>query len=503
MVGFGAEFPGLLPPLTWFVCIGTMLTNPQGKRLGDIAAGTIVIHERTPETWGWVPAMPPELTGWAATLDLTALGDQLPLAVRNYLARNRRLREPARTRLGAQLAAEVAACVTPPPPPGTAGWAYLAAVIAERHRRSVARIGSARAATASVWPELSRLTGSQTWVQPGGSPEGYSSMVGHMHRTRAYRAGVLVAENFAPADISDYLEEPDTIVWFDLCAPDEADLATISEELGLHPLAVEDAVHEHQRPKVDHYASHLFLTAYSATLNTVTATLTTDEISAFITKNALVTVRKSQNFDIDAVAERWDGASSDMVKTGVAFLLHGLLDYVVDTQFDAIQTLDTEIEGLEDQLFAETVQDTTMQRRTYELRKSLVVLRRVVLPMREVVNTLLRRDLRIIDQTMMPYFQDVYDHVLRASEWTESLRELITNIYETHLNLRGNRLNVIMKQVTSWAAIIAVPTAVTGWYGQNIPYPGFGHTSGLWASIIVTLTLSGLLYVLFRRKGWL
>jgi magnesium transporter len=324
-----------------------------------------------------------------------------------------------------------------------------------------------------------------------------------MHRTRLYRNGVMEKENFPPADISDYVCQPDTLVWFDLCGPNEADLKTISEELGLHPLAVEDAVHEHQRPKIDHYASHLFLTAYSVALDRETATLATAEISAFITTNALVTVRQSDVFDVDALTARWDAAGPDLAGSGVAFLLHGLLDYVVDTQFDAIQSLDTDIEALEDELFAESVKDTTMQRRTYQLRKSLVILRRVVLPMREVVNTLLRRDLKIINETTMPYFQDVYDHVLRASEWTESLRDLIANIYETHLNLRGNRLNVIMKQVTSWAAIIAVPTAVTGWYGQNIPYPGFGHTSGLWTSVIVTLSLSGLLYVLFRRKGWL
>ena len=171
LVGVSAEVPGLLPPLTWFASIGTMLANSQGKRLGDIAAGTIVVHERTPETWGWVPAMPPELAEWAATLDLTGLGDPLALAVRNYLSRNRRLREPARTRLGAQLAAEVSACATPPPPPGTAGWAYLAAVLAERHRRSLAHIGRARTATAAVWPELSRLAGPQTWIQPAGSPQ--------------------------------------------------------------------------------------------------------------------------------------------------------------------------------------------------------------------------------------------------------------------------------------------------------------------------------------------
>ncbi len=100
-----------------------------------------------------------------------------------------------------------------------------------------------------------------------------------------------------------------------------------------------------------------------------------------------------------------------------------------------------------------------MQRRSFELRKSLVLLRRVVLPMREVVNSLMRRDLHLSSSDpMQPYYQDVYDHVLRATEWTESLRDLVTTILETNLTIQGNRMNVITKKVTSWAAIIAVPT---------------------------------------------
>jgi magnesium transporter len=168
-----------------------------------------------------------------------------------------------------------------------------------------------------------------------------------------------------------------------------------------------------------------------------------------------------------------------------------------------VQSLDSQIEALEDQLFEDNPRDREMQRRTFELRKSLVTLRRVVLPMREVVNSLLRRDLKVVHEALTPYFQDVYDHVLRATEWTESLRDLVTTILETHLTVRGNRLNVIMKQVTSWAAIIAVPTAVTGFYGQNVPYPGFGQPIGFWTSTLVTVTASAALYVAFRRKGWL
>jgi len=126
-----------------------------------------------------------------------------------------------------------------------------------------------------------------------------------------------------------------------------------------------------------------------------------------------------------------------------------------------------------------------------------------VIPMREVVNSLMRRDLHLVDDQMAPYFQDVYDHVLRVTEWTESLRDLVTTLRETQLNLQSNRLNSIMKKVTGWAAIIAVPTAITGYYGQNLPFPGFQQTWGYWVSTSVVVGLSVGLYVLFRRKDWL
>jgi uncharacterized RDD family membrane protein YckC len=147
LVGAALEWPGLvLPPLTWVVSLWTMLANRHGKRLGDLAAGTLVIHDRAPESWGWVPAMPPNLAGWARTLDLVALDDDLALAVRHFLARNRQLREPARSRLGHLLAHQVVTVTNPPPPPGTPGWAYLAAVLAERHRRAAMRLALRRGA---------------------------------------------------------------------------------------------------------------------------------------------------------------------------------------------------------------------------------------------------------------------------------------------------------------------------------------------------------------------
>ena len=251
----------------------------------------------------------------------------------------------------------------------------------------------------------------------------------------------------------------------------------LSDEFGLHPLAVEDAVHEHQRPKLDRYRGYLFLNAYGARLDAGTGELATSELAAFVTPRALITVRKDDGLDIGAVVDRWD-ASPDLAKFGVGYLLHGLLDYVVDGHFEAVQSLDNAVELLEDQLFADVPQDLTVQRRSFELRKSLVLLRRIVIPMREVVNALMRPDLHVVSDDMMPYYHDVYDHVLRAAEWTDSLRDLVTSILETNLTIQGNRLNVITKKVTSWAAIIAVPTFITGFYGMNVPYPGFSRQIG-------------------------
>jgi magnesium transporter len=323
-----------------------------------------------------------------------------------------------------------------------------------------------------------------------------------MRHTRLYRDGVLEAKDFPAAQISDYLQEPGTVVWLDLCEPDRADLEVVSQEFGLHPLAVEDAVQQHERPKLDRYQDHAFLTAYAVDLDPATGRLKTNELAAFATPRALITVRKDVGFDIDGVVARWDG-SADLAGHGVGFLLWGLLDFVVDGHFATVQRLDEAMEGLEDLLFAERPHGLEVQRRSFELRKSLVVLRRLVLPMREVVNTLLRRDLGLVDEAMGPYFQDVYDHVLRATEWTESLRDLVSTILETNLTIQGNRLNTIMKKVTSWAAIIAVPTAVTGFYGMNVPYPGFAQHAGFVASVVLVVVLSGGLYLLFKRLDWL
>lgn len=322
-----------------------------------------------------------------------------------------------------------------------------------------------------------------------------------MARTRLYRDGTLADEDFPAEKFAEHLRDDGVTVWLDLVSPTEADLAEFASELGLHELAIEDALQPHQRPKIDVYDTHCFLTAYSVTVNQRTHRLTKAEVDVFITDNAVITVH-DDDFDIGEVVRRWD-AMAHLAGNGAGFLVHGIVDYVVDTQYDAVQALDEFGEQLEDLVFSDQPNNPGLQRKVLSARRSLGLLRRVNHPMREVMNTVIRREPHLGGPEMTPYFQDVYDHVLQVIESTESLRELVATVRDTQVNLQGNRLNLIMKKVTSWAAIIAVPTAITGFYGQNLPIPGAEQAWGAWVSSIVIVVAGVALYTMFKRRDWL
>jgi magnesium transporter len=320
--------------------------------------------------------------------------------------------------------------------------------------------------------------------------------------TRVWRNGTLEAENFPFAEISDYLEQEDCLVWADICAPDSDRLNDLADELSLDPHAIEDATAHRERPKANRYDSHLFLAVYAVAFDPHSGVLRPTQVSAFVTKRAIVTVRQRPDFDIDQVTARWD-ENSDLIKFGTRALVWGLLDVIVDGHFNAIQDLDDEIETIEDLLFDDSANVRDIQRRSFTLRKSLVIGRRVILPMREVLTTLNRREIDPAEAPMIPYYEDLYDHVLRVTEWTESLRDMISTIFETNLSLADARMNTIMKKLTSWAAIIAVPTAITGYFGQNVPYPGYNQHWGFWLSAGVIVFVAAALYTVFRLRDWL
>ena len=319
-------------------------------------------------------------------------------------------------------------------------------------------------------------------------------------RSRLYRNGALEGENLDFAAISPHLSDPDVTVWIDVDdSPQDLDLA--ATEFGLHQIAIESAATKNQRSRLVRYSDHLLITAYEVTVAPNSGRLKTSPVAAFITPRALITVRPDAGFDIEAVVARWDEAA-DLAKHGVSFLLYGLLDHAIDSHFSAVEAIDERLDRVEGMLFADRP-DPEVQIRSFAIRKNLVVFRRVVSPMREVMNALLRRDLQTLDDSMYPYYLDLDDHVLRVADWAESLRDFVSTILETNLAIQGNRLNSIMKKLTGWAAIIAIPAAITGFYGQNIPVPGAEEPLGLWISTAAILASSFGLYLYFRRKDWI
>jgi magnesium transporter len=328
---------------------------------------------------------------------------------------------------------------------------------------------------------------------------------------RVWRSGQ-PEDAFTFAKISDYLTEDDALLWVDIFDPDHETLRELADELGLNIWAVEDAIAPKERTKASVYHTHTFFTVYAVDIGTpndnTESVLVKHRISAFILPRGLITVRlpsvesAAAEFDVDEVSRRFDELGGQSY--GVGALVHGLLDVVVDGHFEAVEALDTAIESLEDELFADGGPRHGLQRRTFRLRKDLVELRRVVLPMREVVSTIQHRRMDAkISPELDPLYADLNDHVLRASEWTESLRDMVTTVFETNLSLQDARLNTVMKKLTGWAAIIAVPTAITGFYGQNVTYPGINTVVGFIASSALIAVLVVLLYVMFKRRDWL
>ena len=240
-----------------------------------------------------------------------------------------------------------------------------------------------------------------------------------------YREGVLEAEGFPVADVSEYLDEPDTVVWVDLCGPSKEQLHELAGELGLHELAVEDAFGRPPAPQARPLRHPpVPVLPRGAGRRRAAARLDETEVDAFISERWLITVRKDDGFPIEPVLERWD-RSPDLAVHGVGFLLYGLLDVVVDGYFDAVQAFDDYYDEVSEGIFAEQPLDPTQQRHWFDMRRAMVRFHRLVVPMREAVSSLMRREHPAVSEELYPYFQDVYDHILRVSESSDSLRDLV------------------------------------------------------------------------------
>lgn len=323
--------------------------------------------------------------------------------------------------------------------------------------------------------------------------------------TRLYAGGRLVAEGFPVAEAAARLRTyPDGVLWLDLYDPETADLEAVQAEFGLHPLAVEDAVHDHQRPKLDRYADHVFLNVYAVAvhLDGPEPSHEKAEISAFVTDRALITVRKAP-VDVGPFVRRWDADAELDASAGVGFLVYGLLDVVVDGQFAAARALDEAMDRTEDALLDEGGAPRSARRYAFALRKELALLRRAVAPMPGLLADLTRTGNHLVGEQLEPYYRDVDDHARRATETIDHARDRINGLIEADLSEQSNALNDVTRKLAAWAAIIAVPTALTGFFGQNVPYPGYERLSGFLVSLALIVVSAGGLYWYLKRRGWI
>ena len=320
-------------------------------------------------------------------------------------------------------------------------------------------------------------------------------------RTRHYKAGTLLTEGFPVSDVPGLLTgDVDSVIWLDLCVPGRDDLAVVESTFGCHPLAVADAVEPDQRARVYQYRAHLYANLYVVTDPGTTAEL--GELSLFVTPRALVTVRKS-DFEIDMFLDRWD-SNRDLARSDrdLAVLIYSLLDAVVDGHSQTAQVLDDEVGRLEHAMLEGTA-GTQIRRRAYEVDVGLADLRRAASPMTEIAPRFVRADAHFVEESLTPYYHDVIDHALHATETIDAARDRINRLVQTQLNEQSAQLNEITKKLAAWAAIIAVPAAVTSFYGQNVPYPGFSQQGGFIVSCVAIVVLAGAVYWLLRHNEWL
>lgn len=318
---------------------------------------------------------------------------------------------------------------------------------------------------------------------------------------RLYVDGQLQEAEFDPVKIDEVLKRPSSLVWLDIEDPTEKKLALLAEEFGFHELAIEDSLHPHQRPKIEQYGTYFFLIAYGMSIEG--DALVEHEIAVFVGHNYLVTVRKPPAYDLGPVVKRWE-ANSELTAEGGGYLLYVLLDSIVDGYFDALDHYEDRSEEIEDAIFGEGSGTEDLQNQLFALKKDLVRFRRMISPLRETLDVMQRRTVDVVTPTLEPYYRDVYDHVLRATDFVDSLRDILTSALEASLALISNRLNEVMKSLTSWGAIILVPTLIAGIYGMNFRHmPELHWYHGYPFALGLMVISASLLYRAFKKRGWL
>jgi len=315
----------------------------------------------------------------------------------------------------------------------------------------------------------------------------------------AYSRGHRVA-NIAIEEAGEWARRPGHVVWIGLLEPDDALLKRVQKQFGLHDLAIEDASHAHQRPKLEQYGDGLFVVARTAQM--VDGRVAFGETHLFVGKGYVVSVRHGASKTYSAVRGRCE-ANPNQLSHGEDFILYAILDFIVDNYMDVLEAMHEEVEIIEDIVLSKALTTDEVER-LYSLRRDLLRLRNAVVPLVDVCRRLEHTEHLTVDDVMRHHFRDVTDHIRRVQEEIESLREVLAFAFEASLMTGQAQQTEISRKLSSGAAILAVPTAIAGIYGMNFKnMPELETTYGYYIVLVVIVSVCSLLFWRFRKNGWL
>ncbi|MDX3096883.1 magnesium/cobalt transporter CorA [Streptomyces sp. ME01-24h] len=326
-----------------------------------------------------------------------------------------------------------------------------------------------------------------------------------------YRGGERTA---APGDLSDALEAAraaeGAFVWIGLYEPTQKEFDLVSREFGLHPLAAEDALSAHQRPKLEVYEGSLFLVLKPVSYDDERDTVTAGELMVFVGEGFVVTVRHGETIAPGEIRRRLE-AEHEVLKLGPAAVMYAICDAVVDDYMVVAAELQADLEDLETAVFAPEARRTVARlgaegtaSRIYGFKRQLLEFRRATAPLTQPMIRLSAGTVPHVAAGTRPFFRDVADHLTRANEQVDGLDRLLSDVLSSHLTQVGVRQNDDMRKISAWAAMAAVPTMITGVYGMNFRYMPELHQVWGYPAVLAVIAVSEiLLYRTFKRHGWL
>ena len=308
-------------------------------------------------------------------------------------------------------------------------------------------------------------------------------------------------EDFPEARISEARLNAKNVVWADVSDPTSEDFLELADEFNFHPLSIEDCRHAHQRPKVEEYQGYYFMVLYEAELVGPHDHLELRELNIFLGANYLVTVHSRPIRAVDIARRLW-GEWMDRAEHGSGMVAYLLIDAIVDDYMPLLDILNERMDDLEDKIFGDFQPETIQE--IFRVKKQLLYLRRSITPLRDVFNTMLRREQPIFKRETHVYFQDVFDHIIRVADTIDTLRDMLSSTMEAYLSVSGNRMNMVMKRLTSVATILMSVTLIAGIYGMNFDFmPELKWKYGYIFALVSIFGVGFGLYLYLRKVKWL